>query len=151
MANIMGEQIQLFVSGKTLACATSCRINISADDIDVSCKDSAGFNSTIQGRITWNASSDNLFVIGDYKTLVDAMLNKTVLTLVFSTVGNFDDKTAPDADGHVIPSGGWTSANDMYEGKVTVSSIDLNADNGAVATYSVQFNGHGALAKSTNG
>ena len=41
MANIMGEQIQLFVSGKTLACATSCKINISADDIDVSCKDSA--------------------------------------------------------------------------------------------------------------
>ena len=82
MANIMGEQIQLFVSGKTLACATSCKINISADDIDVSCKDSAGFNSTIAGRITWNASSDNLFVIDDYKKLVDAMLNKTVLTLV---------------------------------------------------------------------
>lgn len=47
MANILGEQIQLFLSGKTLACATSCSVNISSDDIDVSCKDSAGFNSTI--------------------------------------------------------------------------------------------------------
>lgn len=149
MATVLGEQIQLFVSGKTLACATSCKVNISADDIDVSCKDSAGFNSTIPGRITWNASSDNLFVIDDYKKLVDAMLNKTVLTLVFSTVGNFNDKTAPDADGHVVPSSGWTTAYDMYEGKVTVSSIDLNADNGSVATYSVTFNGHGALSKQT--
>ena len=149
MANIMGEQIQLLVSGSTLACATSCSVNISSDDIDVSCKDSAGFNSTIPGRITWTAQSDNLFVIGDYQKLVDAMLNKTVLTLAFSTVGNWADKTAPDSDGHVVPAGGWTSANDGYTGQVTVSSIDLNADNGSVATYSVTFNGHGALAKQT--
>ena len=149
MANIMGEQIQLFLSGKTLACATSCSVNISSDDIDVSCKDSAGFNSTIPGRITWTASSDNLFVLTDFNKLVDAMLNKTVLTLAFSTVKNFSAKTAPDADGHVVPTGGWTSNDDMYYGQVTVSSIDLSADNGSVATYSVNFNGHGALAKKT--
>lgn len=149
MANILGEQIQLFLSGKTLACATSCSVNISSDDIDVSCKDSAGFNSTIPGRITWTASSDNLFVIDDFKKLVDAMLNKTVLTLVFSTVSNFSGATTPDSDGHVVPSGGWTSADDLYQGQVTVSSIDLSADNGSVATYSVSFNGHGALTKST--
>lgn len=149
MANIMGEQIQLFLSGKTLACATSCSVNISSDDIDVSCKDSAGFNSTIPGRITWTAQSDNLFILTDFNKLVDAMLNKTVLTLAFSTVANFSGATTPDAEGHVVPSGGWTSANDMYTGQVTVSSIDLSADNGSVATYSVTFNGHGALAKST--
>ena len=151
MANIMGEQIQLFLSGKTLACATSCSVNISSDDIDVSCKDSAGFNSSIPGRITWTASSDNLFVLDEFDKLVDAMLNKTVLTLAFATVGNWDSKTAPDAEGHVVPTGGWTSSNDMYTGQVTISSIDLTADNGSVATYSVQFNGHGALAKSTQG
>lgn len=151
MANILGEQIQLFLSGKTLACATSCSVNISSDDIDVSCKDSAGFNSSIPGRITWTASSDNLFVLDEFDKLVDAMLNKTVLTLAFATVGNWDSKTAPDAEGHVVPDGGWTSANDMYTGQVTISSIDLTADNGSVATYSVQFNGHGALAKSTQG
>ena len=150
MSQILGEQIQLFLSGQTLACATSCSVNISSDDIDVSCKDSAGFSSTIPGRITWTASSDNLFVLTDFNKLVDAMLNKTVLTLVFSSVGNWGDKTAPDADGHVVPSGGWSAANDMYTGQVTVSSIDLSADNGSVATYSVQFNGHGALAKSSN-
>ena len=149
MANILGEQIQLFLSGKTLACATSCSVNISSDDIDVSCKDSAGFNSTIPGRITWTAQSDNLFIVSEFDKLVDAMLNKTVLTLAFSTVGNWGSKTAPDVEGHVVPTGGWTSAGDMYTGQVTISSIDLTADNGSVATYSVQFNGHGALAKST--
>ena len=151
MANILGEQIQLFLSGKTLACATSCSVNISSDDIDVSCKDSAGFNSSIPGRITWTASSDNLFVLDEFDKLVDAMLNKTVLTLAFATVGNWGSKTAPDAEGHVVPEGGWTSASDMYTGQVTISSIDLTADNGSVATYTVQFNGHGALSKSIQG
>jgi len=147
--NLMGEQIQVFLSGKTLACATSCSVNISADEIDTSCKDCAGFNSTLPGRVSWTVSSDNLFVIGDYTKLVDAMLSKSVLDITFATVSNFNSATEPDADGHRVPTGGWTSSDDLYHGKVTVSSIDLTADNGAVATYSVTFNGHGALTKST--
>lgn len=147
MATILGEQIQVFLSGQTLACATSCKVNISADEIDVSCKDSAGFANTIQGKISWNVTSDNLFVVNDYTKLVDAMLNKTILDLTFASVSNFSAATDADSDGHRIPSGGWTSADDLYYGKVTVSSIDLTADNGSVATYSVTFNGHGALTK----
>lgn len=147
MANIMGEKIQVFLSGKTLACATSCSVNLSADEIDTSCKDTAGFASTIPGRITWTVNSDNLFVIGDYTKLVDAMINKDILDITFATVANWDAQTEPDADGHVVPTGGWTSSDDLYHGKVTISSIDLQADNGSVATYSVTFNGHGGLKK----
>ena len=150
MANLMGEQIQVFLSGETLACATSCSVQISSDEIDTSCKDCAGFNSTMPGRITWTVQSDNLFVIGDYTKLVDAMLNKEILDLTFATVANFSAATEADADGHRVPEGGWDSADNLYQGKVTISSIDLTADNGAVATYSVTFNGHGALTKSGN-
>lgn len=147
MANILGEQLQVWVSGECLACATSCAVNLSADEIDVSCKDSAGFNSTIPGRISWTVTSDNLFVVSDYTKLVDAMLDKKTLTITFGSVANFSGATAPDSDGHRVPNGGWTNANDLYYGNVTISSIDLSADNGSVATYSVTFNGHGALAK----
>ena len=146
---IMGEKIQVFLSGETLACATSCSVNLSSDEIDVSCKDTAGFASTIPGKLSWTITSNNLFVTGDYTKLVDAMINKTVLTVCFATVANFDSATEADADGHRVPQGGWTSANDLYEGKCTVSSIELTADNGAVATYSVTLNGHGALTKHT--
>lgn len=80
------------------------------------------------------------------------MLSKEILTLTFASVGNFASAaTTPDADGHVVPSGGWESAGDLYGGKVTISNIDLNADNGSVATYSVTFNGHGALTPQLNG
>lgn len=148
MSNIMGERIQVFVSGKTLACATTCSVNMSADEIDTSCKDTGGFNSTIPGRITWTINSDNLFMLDDYTKLVDCMINKTILDVSFATVANFDDMTEPDEDGHRVPASGWTSSDDMYYGKCTVSSIDLTADNGAIATYSVTFQGHGALVKS---
>lgn len=147
MSAIMGEGIQLFLSGQTLACATSCSVQISADEIDTSCKDCAGFASSIPGRINWTVSSDNLFVVSDYNMLVEAMINKTTLDLVFAQVSNLHAETEPDADGHYVPSGGWKSANDLWHGKVTVSSIDLTADNGSVATYSVTLQGHGALAK----
>ena len=144
---IMGEEIQVFLDGVTLACATSCKVNISADEIDVSCKDCAGFSNTIPNKINWTITSDNLFVVGSYTSLVDAMLNKTTVGISFSSVANFSGATAADEDGHRVPSGGWTSAGDLYYGKATISSIDLTADNGSVATYSVTFNGKGALTK----
>lgn len=147
MANIMGENIQLFMGGKTLACATSCSVDISSDDIDVSCKDTGKWGATKRGKITWSATSDNLMVVADYTSLVDAMISGELVTLAFSTVGNADAATTPDAEGHVVPSGGWTASGDMYVGKATISSISLSAGNGELATYSVTFNGVGALTK----
>ena len=147
MSKLMGEDIQVWLSGSCLACAQTCSVNISSDDIDVSCKDSYGFTNSLPGRITWNVSSDNLFVVDDYTKLVDAMLAKQTLTITFGSVSNVAEATEPDEEGHRGPGGGWKSKGDLYYGKVTISSIDLSADNGSIATYSVQFNGHGALAK----
>lgn len=149
MANLLGENIQVFISGKTLACATSCSVEVSSDSIDVSCKDTAGFAASIPGRISWSISSDNLFVLGDYQKLMDHFIAKDTLDVVFSTVANFDDKTDPDAEGHVVPTGGWTPSNDLYHGKCVITSLSLSANNGEVATYSVTFEGRGVLAKST--
>lgn len=147
--NVLGEQIQVFISGKTLACATSCSVQVSSDSIDVSCKDTAGFNASIPGKISWTVTSDNLFALTDYTTLMDHMLAKDTLNITFATVANFSAATAPDDEGHVVPSGGWTSSADLYGGKCVITSLELNADNGAVATYSVTFEGRGALTKTS--
>ena len=66
MKNIMGEQLNLWIgSGETshtLACATSLSINVNADSIDVSCKDTGRYGATIAGKISWDISTDCLFV-----------------------------------------------------------------------------------------
>jgi len=142
----MGEKIQLFMDGKTLACATSCAVEITSDDIDISCKDTGIWGATKRGKMSWNASSDNLMCVEDYSKLVDAMILGTAVTMTFSSTAN-DPATTADENGHVIPTGGWKAAGDMYYGKCTISSISLTAGNGALATYTVKFNGVGALTK----
>lgn len=145
----MGEDIQVFLGGKTLGCATSCSVEINSDDIDISCKDTGQWGATKRGKMSWSATSDNLMVVADYTELVDAMLAGKSLDFVFATVANKDKTTDPDDDGHIVPEGGWTSSNDMYSGKAVISSISMTAGNGELATYSVSFNGVGALVKTT--
>lgn len=147
MTNLMGEELQLWVSGETLGCATSCSVDISSDDIDVSCKDTGKWGATKRGKMSWTISSDCLFAVADYTKLVDAMIAGTYVNVEFGTVENYSGATAPDAEGHVVPEGGWTNKGDLYYGVATISSINLTADNGALATYSVTLNGVGALTK----
>lgn len=149
MATIMGQDLQLFVSGKTLGCATSCSVEINSDDIDISCKDTGDWGATKRGKMSWTASSDDLMVVADYSKLVDAMIAGTALDLVYSTVSNKSAAQDPDEDGHITPTDGWKKNNDMYYGKATISSISLTAGNGEIATYTVNFNGVGKLTKST--
>ena len=66
MKNYMGEELQLWIgsgaTAHTLACATSLSVNVNADTIDVSCKDTGKFGASIAGKINWDLSTDCLFV-----------------------------------------------------------------------------------------
>ena len=60
MKNYMGEELQLWIgtgeTAHTLACATSLSVNVNADTIDVSCKDTGKFGASIAGKINWDFS-----------------------------------------------------------------------------------------------
>ena len=70
MANtvILGSELMLFhsISGKSeaLACATSCKLDISASALETSSKDSGKWTSKQASKLYWSPSSDNLMVIG---------------------------------------------------------------------------------------
>lgn len=155
MSNIiMGEKVQLWVSGECLAMATSLSVEVNADTVDISSKDNGRFSASKLGKISWTASSDALFTIGDYNKLIDAMVKNTAVDLIFSSVGNYDEviNNDPDEDGLVVDNSKtkWTKKEDMWYGKAYITSISLNANNGEVATYSVSFNGTGPLKMSEN-
>lgn len=165
MKNYMGEQLQIFFgSGETavvIACATSCSVNVDADSIDVSCKDTGRFGATIPGKISWSITSDALFLIpasGDtrmsYDKLMDKMISGEAIDVSWATVSNFDTQNSAnataDADGHVFnATTKQTSAGDLYSGKAVVTSLQLTADNGALSTYSVTLSGKGKISKTT--
>ena len=165
MKNIMGERLQLWIgsgeTASTLACATSLSINVNADTIDVSCKDSGKFGASIPGKISWDLSTDCLFVTEDvsggtksnYAELMKALIDGTPLLATWSTVANFDTANAAggDSDGHVFNSQNKAEdAKDLFYGTVVLTSVSLTADNGSLSTYSVQMAGKGAINVNVN-
>ena len=164
MKNLMGEQLNLWIgSGETattLACATSLSVNVNADSIDVSCKDTGRYGATIAGKISWDISTDCLFVTEDasggtksnYAELMDALIAGTPLTATWSTVANYDEaNTAGDENGHIFSKTKKAEdGKDLYYGQVVLTSLSLTADNGSLSTYSVSMAGKGAINKNVN-
>ena len=153
---IMGEKVQLWVKDKTaatptcLAMATSLSVEVSADAVDISSKDSGRWASSLLGKISWTASASNLFTVADYSKLIDVMVANTPIEIVFVTVKNYDTVTSGTTDSEGMFTNTptvWESNDDMYHGKVIVTSISLSANNGEVASYDVSFTGVGALQK----
>lgn len=144
--------------------ATSHSLSISADTKETSTKDSGGKWQTSEvGIISWTASSENLYANEaegmTYSDLFDAMVARTPIDAVFGVEGNSDDLEAKKLDN--VPTGGWSidprenatpkgeKRFPRYEGKVIITSIELNAPNGEDSSFTVQFQGTGALKKVT--
>lgn len=153
---IMGEKVQLWVKDKAagtptcLAMATSLSVEVSADAVDISSKDSGRWASSLLGKISWTASASNLFTVADYSKLIDVMVANTPIEIVFATVKNYDNITSGATDAEGLYEGtpaNWASADDMYHGKVIVNSVSLSANNGEVATFDASFTGVGPLIK----
>lgn len=147
MSKIKGQELMLFLGGKSIAYATSHTLEISGETADTSNKDEGGgdWATSEISKLSWTASSENLFSTdgsgGTYDALFDYMIKKTPIDAVFG----LKKETTTD-----VPATGWTAATTgVYEGKVVITSLSLNAPNGEYATYSVQFTGVGELKKKT--
>lgn len=151
MSKIKGGHMHLFLDGKSIAFSTTHTLSISAEAVDVSNKDEGGgdWSSQEVGTLSWSASSENLYSIDtksngkDFAALFDLMVAKTPITAVFCKRNEADTVTE-------VPETGWTPQTGAgYEGKVIITSLELNAQNGEYATFSVDFQGVGALKKKT--
>lgn len=146
MSKIKGGDLMLFVDSKSIAYATNHTLEINGETTDTSNKDEGGgdWASSEVSILSWNATSENLYSVdgkGDnFGDLFDLMIAKTPIDAVFSK----KSETSTD-----VPTDGWTPSVPKYSGKVVITNLSLNAPNGEYATYSVQFQGVGALTKVT--
>lgn len=145
MSKIKGQELMLFLEGKSIAYATSHTLEVSAETADTSNKDEGGgdWATSEISKMSWTASSENLFSADGngegYDSLFEIMIKKTPIVAVFG----HKKETATE-----VPTAGWTAqTTGVYEGKVVITSLSLNAPNGEYATYSVQFTGVGELKK----
>lgn len=148
---IKGGDLMLFLGGYSVALATNHTLEISGETTDTSNKDEGGgmWASSEVSKISWTITTENLYTIDgegkEFSDLFTAMANGTQLDAVFAT------KLAAQASLTHVPEGGWTPVATVpkYSGKVVVTSLSLNAQNGEYATFSATLTGVGALTQAT--
>ena len=140
---VLGKDMMLFVEAKALALATSCKLGLSAETIDTQSKDSGIWTEKDIKKLSWNASSENVFSAdadaNSYDKLFALFIAHKPVTLKFGIVGN------PDVN--EMPAAGWTLANGAYTGKAVITSLEANAPDGDKATFSISFEGTGAYGR----
>nr|DAW52084.1 MAG TPA: major tail protein [Caudoviricetes sp.] len=146
---IKGRDLMLFDNdGHSYAYATNHTLTITAETVDVSSKDHGVWGASEVSKYSWEITSENLFTSEDYDKLFDSMLASKAITVRFGLKTDQTDNTKNVADGDTsLPY--WTSQKTYYEGKVIITSLVANANNGENATYSVTLTGTGSIKKTT--
>lgn len=142
---VLGKDLMLFIDGKAIALASSCKLSLSAETIDTQSKDSGIWTEKDIKKLSWNASSENLFSAdvdaNSYDALFALMLAHKAVTLRFGISNSVEVNEMPEA--------GWTLKTGAYTGKAVITSLEANAPDGDKATLSISFEGTGALSKET--
>ena len=124
---IKGLEVLLYVDGSAVAGQRGASLSMSADELDITDKTTEGYKAYLAGLKEWTISCDGLVCIGDtaYDALVTAFLaGKTV-----------DVELKGNAFG--------------YKGKVSIASMDFDAQYEDALTYSCELKGASALTKVT--
>lgn len=145
----LGQNIQLYVDGSTIAFAKDSQISISVSEVDVSNKDHGGYSAFEAGLVDWSMTSNNLVANKrsgkGFDDLLDLLLAKEPVDVIFgmkdTVVDRNDEYTVPDTGGWPAPTkGGW-------KGKAIITSLDMSSPNGEVSTMNVTLKGCSPLTK----
>ena len=120
--SVLGKDLMLFIDGKAIALATSCKLGLSAETIDTQSKDSGIWTEKDIKKLSWNASSENVFSAdadaNSYDKLFALFLAHKPVVLKFGVVGN------PDVN--EMPAAGWTLAEGAYTGSAVITSLAVS-------------------------
>lgn len=114
-----------------LARATECSISISEDARDITTKDSSGYRELLEGLRSFSLSSSHLHAEDDTNNIDDlftAFNSRSKVFLLFSTEESGDKR---------------------FNCEARISSLEMNAGTEDNVTYSVSFEGTGALVYET--
>lgn len=125
---IKGKDIILSVSDKPLASAKSCKLKLGTKFIEVCSPTDGDVEQYVPTIRSWEVSADTFAAkMADYDTLYTIWKNKQKVTLRF-----YDNELQT-----------------CYKGDAYIKSLDLNAQVGNHATFSVSFQPTGELSKAS--
>lgn len=124
-----------------LGYATNCTMNFTADEQDISSKDSGKWHEKIATRLSWDMSTDNLYS-ECYDKLMAVALNRTQIDLYFCPSVNTEVDNVVEHAASTTVDG---TTYKLYHGKGWISSINATANNGDAGNFTCNFTGTGAL------
>ena len=143
---ILGDELFIYINVSTgetedwqpLAYSTTCSLNLNSDTIDASNKMAGVWSAALPGKLSWTISTESLMSTSNTGNayFYDKLVARTPFKLRF---GQVTDLSKLDFS--------QDESKTYYEGEAYCSSCNLNADNGAVCTMSVEFTGNGELKK----
>lgn len=141
---IKGGDLMLFEKGTgatytAFAFAKSHSLQVDADSLEVSSKDSGKWKEFLTTKLQWTITADHLYTEENYNSLMEKLIAREPIEVLFAIATN-----ANNEDGK--PSEGWTSGAG-WKGSAIITSISASANDGEIATYSITLQGASALSK----
>ena len=129
---INGKDLLIYISDVAITHSTSCSITMGASTVPTTTKDSGQWAETLAGERNWSGSSDQNIAL-------DATLGVEEIFAIF----------AGAVQQTLTVKFATSDATDRFwTGSARLTDISLSADNEAAATYSISFEGTGALTMS---
>jgi len=144
---IKGDKLMIFVGGQAIAYAKTHTLSLSANTVDIGSKDHGFWGASDVGKLTWEATTENLYTENAFDSLFNAYLNKTKVTIVFGYASNYDVNglNLTEAQGDTRPASWTADQSKGYTGQAVITSLSVNANTGENATFSCTFTGAGAI------
>ena len=141
MANgqLNGTELGVYAAGTLIAYSTNCTLNINQSLRSTSSKESAGWEENMEGMRNWDVSCDALYAWLDPSG--SAISNET-LSEIFT--GYLSTRASFTLTFGVTSSG---TGDTKYTGTAWLTSASLTAPLEDTATFSVSFQGSGALTQ----
>lgn len=153
-----GDELMLFINDAPVALATAHTLSLSTDEIDVANKDAGFYGATISGKRSWELSSDALYSYNGipadggsgrpassngYKTFFQLWESGEEVPVKWTDASNYDIKGISEYGG---TPGMWNPDASYWSGKARVTSLELTANTGEIASFSATLTGQGALS-----
>ena len=127
---IRGLEVLISIGGTVLGGQRGASLSMSADELDVTDKNTTGYKKFLVGLKEWSISCDGLVCNGEegYEALFNAFINGDIVEVQFKQKnGTFG-----------------------YKGPMVIASMDFDAQYDDALTYSCELKGASALEKITN-
>jgi len=141
MANgqLSGTDLGVYIGGTLIAYSTSATLNINHSPRSTSNKEDGGWETAMSGYRNWDVSCDAMYAWLD--PAGSAISNETLSEIFTGYIHTRASFTL------TFGTTGSTAGDTKYTGTAWLTSASLSAPNEDTATFSVSFQGSGALTQ----